>query len=70
MQDSGFQPTAGIENRTLTDADIDAITKALETRMVEGFYKDLGKGVWGLAKRAFWLLIAGLAAYGYMRGTR
>jgi hypothetical protein len=56
--------------RTLTDADVDAITQALEKRMVEGFYRDIGKGVWGIAKKAFFLLVAALAAYGYYKGVR
>jgi hypothetical protein len=56
--------------RTLTDADVDAITQALEKRMVEGFYRDIGKGVWSIAKRAFLLLVAALAAYGYYRGIK
>jgi hypothetical protein len=56
--------------RTLTDADVEAITDALEKRMVEGFYRDIGKGVWSLAKRALILLVAALAAYGYYRGIK
>jgi hypothetical protein len=56
--------------RTLTDADVDAITDALERRMVEGFYRDIGMGVWGIAKKAFYLALAGLAAYGYFKGIR
>lgn len=56
--------------RTLTDADVAAITDALEKRMVEGFYRDIGMGVWGLAKKAFYLALAALAAYGYFKGVR
>lgn len=50
--------------RTLTDADVEAIAKATRKAWSDGFYQDLGKGVWALVWRA---LVAGMiliAAYG------
>lgn len=53
-----------IEERTLTEADVEAIASALEAKLVKKFYLDLGKGVWDVA----WKVIVGgliaLAAYG------
>lgn len=50
--------------RTLTDADIDA----LEERFVQRFYSNLGKGMWSLAWKGAVLILLALAAYGYSKG--
>lgn len=50
--------------RTLTDADVEAIADCLKERLVKDFYTDLGKGIWGLAWRAMLVAIAAVAAYG------
>lgn len=45
MDDYGTQ----IEGpRTLTEADVQAIAVALEKRLENKFYRDLGRGFWGL----------------------
>lgn len=48
-------------NRTLTDADIEAILEAAKSR----FYKDLGKGFWGIVWKAVLVVLIGIAAHGY-----
>lgn len=53
-----------MSDRTLTDADVEAIASSLEKRLVENFYRDIGKGVWGFAKKTLIALILMLAAYG------
>lgn len=55
--------------RVLTDEDVTAIATELEKRLTDNFYKDLGKGVWGLAKKAMLVVLVGLAAYGAVKGV-
>lgn len=57
-------------NRLLTDEDVRAITDALEQRVVERFYGDLGKGVWTLVWRAIVLGILAVAVYGSTKGFK
>lgn len=56
-------------SRVLTDADIAAIATELEKRLTDNFYKDLGKGVWGLVKKALLAVLVGIAAYGAINGV-
>jgi hypothetical protein len=58
------------EGRTLSDADVDAIAAALESRFVERFYGNVGRGVWGLAWRAIVVTIAAIAIYGSVKGMK
>ena len=58
------------EGRTLSDADVDAIANALEQRVVERFYGNVGRGVWGLAWRAIVVTIAAIAIYGSVKGMK
>lgn len=53
-------------NRTLTDADVEAILEQAEKR----FYSNLGKGVWGLVWKALILAAVAIAATGYMKGVK
>lgn len=56
------------EHRNLTDADVKAIVDGLEDRMVNKFYRDVGKGVWGVLWKT---LVTGaliIAAYGAAKG--
>lgn len=56
-----------MEERTLSDADIEAITKALEKRLTDKFYKDLGQGLWGLVWKVvlgFIIFVAAQGMYG------
>lgn len=57
-----------MSNRNLTDEDIKALGDELERRMVQRFYIDLGRGVWGLAWKAVVLAILAFAAYGAWSG--
>lgn len=56
------------EPRTLTAADVEAIAEALKGSFKEDFYNDLGKGVFALFKKVFYILIVAVAAYGASRG--
>lgn len=58
------------EERLLTDADVKAITDALENRLYERFYGNLGKGVWAIAWKAVVVFAVGLAAYGSAKGMK
>lgn len=51
-------------HRALTDGDIEAIADVLEERLVNRFYRNLGQGVWGLAKKGIVAALLMLAAYG------
>lgn len=53
-------------NRTLTDADVEAILEQAEKR----FYSNLGKGVWGLVWKALILALVAIAATGYLKGVK
>lgn len=52
------------DNRSLTDADVEAIVARLKAQLVNDFYGEIGKGVWALIKK--WLLAVALilAVYG------
>lgn len=55
--------------RTLTDADVEALTEALRKKWIASFYQDLGRGVWALVWRAVVLAICAIAAYGALKGS-
>ena len=50
--------------RSLTDADVDAIVNKLEERVTTRFYSDLGRGVWAYCKKMILLGMLAIAAYG------
>lgn len=56
------------EGRTLTDEDIEAVADALEDRIVNRFYKNLGRGVFGLAWKGLVTAAIALSAYGAVQG--
>ncbi|MCG2585522.1 hypothetical protein [Massilia sp. TS11] len=58
------------ETRNLTDADVKAIADEMETRMVNRFYNDLGRGVWGMVWKAIIVALIGLAALGSVKGIK
>lgn len=58
------------QERSLTDDDVKAIVDQLETRWVERFYGDLGRGVWGVIWKAIVVALVGLAAYGSVKGMK
>ena len=53
--------------RQLTDEDVTAIVDALEGRLTDKFYRDLGKGLWGLFWKAIIGAIVFVAAYGALK---
>ena len=57
-----------MEERKLSDADVDAITESLKKKVITEFYQDLGQGVWGLVRKAIVISLVTLAAYGAARG--
>lgn len=58
------------EPRTLTDADVKAITDAFFKRAKSEFYQDLGKGIWSFVWKAIVLSMIGIAAYGGLKGAK
>lgn len=52
--------------RTLSDADVEAIAKVLETRLSNKFYRDLGRGFWGIVWKAILGFLVFVAAQGAM----
>ena len=53
-----------MDNRTITDADVDAIVSRLEQRAAQRFQINVGRGVLGLVWKAVMLLLIFLAGYG------
>ncbi len=53
-----------MSERSLTDKDVDAIVDALENRLTEKFYRDMGKGFWGVIWKAILGALFFVAAYG------
>jgi hypothetical protein len=62
----GKQPTEN-SSRTISDADVDAITEALREKVIEGLYRDLGKGIWGLVWRGVVVALIAIAAFGAVK---
>ena len=50
--------------RQLSDADVTAIVDALEEHLTDKFYRDVGKGLWGMVWKAFVGALVSIAAYG------
>lgn len=57
-----------MDNRNLTDEDVQAIVSALSAKVKQEFYADLGRGVWGLVWKAVIGALVALAAYGSLKG--
>jgi hypothetical protein len=55
-------------DRTLTDADVEAIVAKGEEVILGRFYKNLGKGLWSLFWKAALVAIVAIAAYGASKG--
>ncbi|MBB3259634.1 hypothetical protein F4827_004509 [Paraburkholderia bannensis] len=58
------------EKRTLSDADIDAITEKLEERVIERFQMNVGKGILAAAWKWFLVGLVALAVYGAAGGFK
>lgn len=50
--------------RVLSDADVKALADEMERRIVNRFYRNLGRGVWALVWKAALVALVALAAYG------
>ena len=57
-------------HRNLTDEDVQAIVDGLETRVVNKFYRDFGKGVWGFVWKALIMAVLFITAYGAAKGVK
>lgn len=53
--------------RQLSDADVTAIVDALEVRLTDKFYRDVGKGLWGMVWKALIGAMVFIAAYGALK---
>jgi len=53
--------------RQLSDADVTAIVDALEVRLTDKFYRDVGKGLWGMVWKALIGAMVFVAAYGALK---
>lgn len=58
------------EHRNLTDEDIRALADEMEQRLVDRFYSNVGRGVWGMVWRVVIVVLMGLASYGAWRGFK
>jgi len=52
-----------VTERNLTDADVAAIVEGLRKEVVESFYRDLGRGLWGAVVKVVITALIGVAAY-------
>lgn len=62
-------PNTPPTDRTLTDADVEAIVAKGEQVILARFYNNLGKGLWSLFWKAALVAIIGIAAYGATKGS-
>ena len=53
--------------RNLSDEDVTAIVDALETRITDKFYRDVGKGFWAMVWKAVVAAMFFIAAYGAVK---
>jgi hypothetical protein len=53
-----------MSERNLSDGDVIAIVDALEERLTDKFYRDIGKGFWGFVWKGLLGAAMFLAAYG------
>ena len=58
------------DDRTLSDADIEAISDKLLEKWEDKFYHNIGKGVWDLVKKFLVIVLVGIAAYGAATGGK
>ncbi|MFC5498127.1 hypothetical protein ACFPOE_11325 [Caenimonas terrae] len=56
--------------RTLTDADVNAIVERFQEAVTKRFYTDIGRGVIASCKRALIIVLIGFAAYGSWKGMK
>lgn len=56
--------------RTLTDADVKAISETVLNEWESRFYHNIGKGLWGVVSKVLIGLMIALAAYGVATGGK
>lgn len=56
-----------MSDRNLTDDDVAAVAEALESRLVERFYHNLGSGVWSFVWKAVVVALLGVAVIGAVK---
>jgi hypothetical protein len=56
-----------MSERNLSDGDVAAIVDALEVRLTDKFYRDLGKGLWGLVWKVLIGALLFVASYGALK---
>jgi hypothetical protein len=61
---------ASKQDRTLTDADVNAIVERFQSVVTKQFYSDVGRGVVAACKRALIVVLIGFAAYGSWKGIK
>ena len=49
------------------NGDVIALANEIEKRMVDRFYNDLGRGVWGVTWRVLMMAVLAIAAYGSIK---
>lgn len=54
--------------RLLSDADVAALVDALEKKVVQRFYTNIGKGIWSVAWKGFIVALLAICAYGAGKG--
>jgi hypothetical protein len=58
------------ETRRITDADANAIAEALQKRVTQQFYADLGRGLWAWIWRGALAGMIAFAAYSGLKGWK
>lgn len=58
------------DDRTLSDADVEAIAEKVMEQFAERFYSNIGKGLWGVVSKALLGLMIVLAAWGAATGGK
>lgn len=67
MDDFGLQVPEHKGHRNLTDDDVKALADELENRVVDRFYRNLGRGVWTFAWRGIVLAVIIFVAVGTIK---
>lgn len=57
-----------MSERKISDSDVEAIAEAINEKMMERFYTNIGKGVWAWARKIIITAILVTAAYGAAKG--
>jgi len=58
------------QQRTLSDADVEAIVSCLEVRITQKFYLNVGKGIFHIIWKYALIAALSIAAYGSFKGFK